>query len=306
MSSATDSPEASSSSSSSHPHIPSVPPPWTLRGDVWAFAFWTPGSQARDGLPPMAYSPLEGQSSYADAASSGRPVGGISMLQLLRYRDSPVGPYDEMILAPGSFEHEREGDDGRRVKRRNTRITRIYVSHKHTCYNGRKNWNVPKHLAQFIWTNNPDGSTTVQVHPHDTNPSPDSSKEPSSPSPVPFFQATFKPIPYTPSFPFHMTWASYLGVDPTLVLPPLPSGDGSQDELPGTDRWCSIVPQQGSSRCKLGWFDVAQHRDEAGRLTGEFENFWPGWTRWYIAVKMEDAVIKFGHPETWDPPRTSQ
>lgn len=121
-------------------HIPSVPPPWTLKGDVYAFAFWTSASHDGGGdgqkLPSLAYSPLEGRSAYA-SSSSGRHVGGVSMLQLIRYRDSPVGPYDEMILAPGGFEYERE-DEGRRVKRRNPRITRIYVSQKHSCYNGRK------------------------------------------------------------------------------------------------------------------------------------------------------------------------
>ncbi|KAF5009504.1 hypothetical protein FDECE_4293 [Fusarium decemcellulare] len=253
----------------------------------------------------MAYSPLEGNSDYASSSSS-RALGGLSMLQILRYRDSPVGAYDEMILAPGSFEYEREDQSGRRIKRRNPKITRIYVSQRDTCYNGRKNWNVPKHLARFAWTSNTDGSTTVQVYPHDTVANPDSASESSSPSPVPFFQATFKPIRFAPSFPFKTTWVNYLGFESTLVLPPLPAGSGSQDELPGTDRWCSVVPQQSSSRCSLGWFDVAQHRDDEGKLTGEFDNFWPGWGRWQFGIKMDDAVIKFDHPETWHPPTTSQ
>lgn len=60
------------------------------------------------------------------------------MLQFIRYTDSPVGPYDEMIVVPGGFEYEREDEGGRRVKKRNPRITRIYVSQKDTCYNGRK------------------------------------------------------------------------------------------------------------------------------------------------------------------------
>ncbi|KAF4979879.1 hypothetical protein FZEAL_3990, partial [Fusarium zealandicum] len=153
--------------------IASVPPPWTLKGDVYTFAFWT---QVRDGvLPAVAYSPLEAQSDYA---SSGTPLGGLGMLQVIRYRDSPVGPYDEMLVAPGSFGYEREDAGARRVRRKSPRITRIYVSQRDTCYNGRKtdnilDWNVPKHLARFSWTDNPDGSTTVHVYPHDTwSPSP--------------------------------------------------------------------------------------------------------------------------------------
>jgi hypothetical protein len=54
----------------------------------------------------------------------------------------------------------------------------------------------------------------------------------------------------------------------------------------------------------LGWFDVEQHRDEEGTLTGEFENFWLGWSKWQIGIKMENSVIEFDHPETWEPPRT--
>ena len=83
----------------------------------------------------MAYSPLEGQS---DFAKDQKALGGLSMLQLIRYTDSPVGPYDELILAPGTFGYEKEDENGRRLKGKGVKITRIYVSHKHTCYNGRK------------------------------------------------------------------------------------------------------------------------------------------------------------------------
>ena len=58
------------------------------------------------------------------------------MVQLIRYSDSPVGPYDELLVTPGKFEYEVE-EGGKRIKKRNTRITRIYVSQKATCYNGR-------------------------------------------------------------------------------------------------------------------------------------------------------------------------
>ncbi|KAF4946619.1 hypothetical protein FSARC_14155 [Fusarium sarcochroum] len=253
--------------------IPSVPPPWTLKGDVYAFIFWTPRSQARDGFPSLAYSPLEAQSSFA---SSQKALGGLSMFQIIRYTDSPVGPYDELILAPGSFEYEKEDESGRR------------------------------HLAQFTWTDNSNGSTTVKVYPHDTVATDSVGPESAFPDPIPFFQATFKPVPYTPSFPFRTSWINHFGFNTTLILPPLPEGSGSQGELPGTDRWCSLIPQQSTSKCKVGWFDVAQHRDDEGRLTGAFENFWPGWSRWQIGIKMEDAISEFDHPETWEPSRTSQ
>ncbi|KPM46141.1 hypothetical protein AK830_g487 [Neonectria ditissima] len=272
---ALDSDSDSYANASSPEHIPSVPPPWTLKGDVYSFSWWTTGAQAKAGLPSMAYSPLEAASGYA-APESGKPVGGLSMIQILRYKDSPVGPYDELLVVPGSFDYTR--DDA-------------------------QDWNVPKHLARFDWSNNPDGSTTIKVFPHDTHPDDDIAE--ATASPVPFFQASFKPWRFAPSFPFATTWVNYLGITSTLVNPPLPQGNGSQGELPGTNRWCSVVPQQYSRRTMLGWFDIAQHRDDKGQLTGEHDNFWPTLNRWQLGMKMENADLAFGHPEeTWDPPRS--
>jgi hypothetical protein len=54
----------------------------------------------------------------------------------------------------------------------------------------------------------------------------------------------------------------------------------------------------------LGWFNVEQHRDEDGKPTGAFENFWPGWSKWQMGIKMEDSIIEFGPPKTWEPCRT--
>lgn len=112
-----------------------VPPPWKLKGDIYLFSFWTPRKQA-EYPPTITYSPLEANSSYINPEGS-RPLGGISMVQIIRYTESPVGPYDELILSPGFHEYTVE-ENGKRVKKKNARITRIYVSQKHTCWNGRK------------------------------------------------------------------------------------------------------------------------------------------------------------------------
>jgi hypothetical protein len=61
-------------------------------------------------------------------------VGGLGMIQVIRYTESPVGPYDELVIVPGGFEWE----DAKKIKKRNVRVTRIYVSQKETCWNGRK------------------------------------------------------------------------------------------------------------------------------------------------------------------------
>lgn len=118
--------------------IPKVPSPWVLKATAYAFGFWVPRKEVREkGLPSIAYSPLEGSSSYANLDNS-RPLGGLAMVELFRYTESPVGPYDEIILTPGFHEYTVDGKDGKPEKRKNTRVTRIYVSQKHTCWNGRK------------------------------------------------------------------------------------------------------------------------------------------------------------------------
>lgn len=62
------------------------------------------------------------------------------MVQIIRYTESPVGPYDELVLVPGNFEYESNELDaqGKREKKKNLKVSRIYVSQEKTCYNGRK------------------------------------------------------------------------------------------------------------------------------------------------------------------------
>ncbi|KID70324.1 uncharacterized protein G6M90_00g085520 [Metarhizium brunneum] len=292
------------SSSTPSPSIPAVAPPWQLTGDVYFFSWWSRSSQ----LPAHAYSPLEAGSEFA-AAASGRPVGGLGMIQILRYRDSPVGPYDEMLVVPGSFDWSRDTSDGRPAGvGRNPRISRIYVSQERSCYNGRLNWNTPKHLARFDWHFGPGGAVTVKVYPHDTHG--DASE--AQPSAVPFFQATWAPIRFVPAFPFATGWVNRLGLDTTLVMPPLPRGRGSRGELPGTDAWCSLAPNQYSRRTRLGWFDIAQPEaaaaadDDADTAPEHHPNFWPGLRRWQLGLKMENADLRFDLPiDVWRPQRAN-
>ncbi|KAL7793669.1 hypothetical protein V8C37DRAFT_82986 [Trichoderma ceciliae] len=272
--------------------IQHIPPRWALRGDIYTFAFWTP-AEAASSLPEHAYSPLEGTTSFADEAFS-RPVGGLSMIQILSYTDSPVGPYDEMLVAPGSFDWERTEPGGGKTRGSNPKITRIYVSTPNSCFNGRTNWNTPKHLAKFVWHHSPDGSTTIKIYPHDDPSNPDESH----PSSVPFFQTTFKPMALVPRFPFATDWADYLGFNTTLVMPPLPSGHGTYGELPSTNRWISLPTKQYCSRSTMGWYDVAQ--PDGGAACGGHENFLPWLKRWHVGLKMEDADLTFEIPdETW-------
>ncbi|KAL6822863.1 hypothetical protein J3E69DRAFT_300815 [Trichoderma sp. SZMC 28015] len=273
--------------------IKHIPPKWALKGDIYTFSFWTPPSAASS-LPEHAYSPLEGKTSFADETMS-RPVGGLSMIQILSYTDSPVGPYDEMLVAPGSFEWERTEPGGEKKRGCNPKITRIYVSTPNSCFNGRTNWNTPKHLAKFVWDHHPDGSTTIQIFPHDDP----SNLDESQPSPRPFFATTFKPMSLLPRFPFATSWVDHLGFNTTLVMPPLPAGNGSYGELPATSRWISLVTKQYCASSSVGWYDVEQ--PDGGEACGGHKNFLPWLGRWQVGLKMKDADLTFEIPEeTWE------
>lgn len=111
-----------------------VPAPWTLKGDMYG-SFLLPGAGVplfanSDSLPKKAFPPLERQ--YPEAIA-GEYTGRLGMLQVIRYTETPVGPYDELLIIPGFFGFE---DNGKRQEM--TRVSRIYVSQKYTAWNGRK------------------------------------------------------------------------------------------------------------------------------------------------------------------------
>ena len=116
--------------------IPWVQAPWTCKCTAYVLIFFTFSSK---GLPhDITYDPLEGQSGpFMEDSQAGAFKGGTGMIEIVRYSETPVGPYDEIVLIPGEFETPGK-------KERGSRITRIYVSQKETCYNGRRNWNIPK------------------------------------------------------------------------------------------------------------------------------------------------------------------
>jgi hypothetical protein len=101
-----------------------VPAPWTLHGDIYSIPLLPSSTK----LPTKAYAPLERTSSFTE----GDYLGIIGMIQVIRYTESPVGPYDELLIVPGYFSYDREGKRQTRV-----RVSRIYVSQKYTAWNGR-------------------------------------------------------------------------------------------------------------------------------------------------------------------------
>ena len=67
--------------------------------------------------------------------------GGLGLLAFIRYTDSNVGPYDELLwLAPWGL---RVGPF------RAHSVTHIYVSSEQSRRNGRLEWGIPKQLGRF-------------------------------------------------------------------------------------------------------------------------------------------------------------
>ncbi|RAL06464.1 uncharacterized protein BO97DRAFT_46536 [Aspergillus homomorphus CBS 101889] len=84
--------------------------------------------------PPVAsYHDLEHGSPFADQEYA----GGLQACVIVRYHESPIGMYDELLWIPGAFRHPGNGKQA-------YRCTRAYVSKPLAVHSGRKNWNVPK------------------------------------------------------------------------------------------------------------------------------------------------------------------
>ncbi|KAI1815457.1 hypothetical protein GGS20DRAFT_330314 [Poronia punctata] len=272
--------------------IEPAPAPWTLRGTVYGITL-LPASPK---LPVKAYAPLERTSNFTE----GEYVGILGMIQIVRYTESPVGPYDELLIIPGYFKYDREGHK----TQKRVRVSRIYVSQKYTAWNGRTNWNIPKHLARFDWSEDKFGTTTLKLYPHDTT----GDATEASPAKKPWFQMKFSDaVTGIVNIPFSAELYNLVGINATLVQPPLPQGEGVHGELPGTNHWAATVPGQASSHTTLGLFDL--HQGEGDKLEGKdvnavgdefFPNFWPGLPRYNIGLRLADAKITFSDPEIWD------
>ncbi|KAL1858860.1 hypothetical protein Daus18300_009858 [Diaporthe australafricana] len=278
--------------------IKRAPAPWKCTAEVYAAYFYSsPKSKTAAEIDTIAYSALEKESHFA-SPEAGRFAGGVGSFMLVRYSDSPVGAYDELVIIPGAYTYRVQDAKGNWVEKKNPRVTRTYVSQKHTLFNGRHNWNIPKHLARFDWKDLPNGAKQCRVFPHDT----DRDVAEATASEKPLFQASFMTIPYVPAFPMSTKWFKYLGVNSALVQPPVPQG--KPEEVVGTEQWCKCEMTQAASRTQVGWMDLSQ-RDDDGKLTGLFENFWPGMGRWQLGVKMDNADLDIPEGEYWRAPRAN-
>lgn len=120
--------------------IEAYPAPWTMKAKIWSIPIYVTSKMAAtlSSDKDFVYSELEAESS----SSSGKLVGGLSMVQIVRYTESPAGPYDEMVVMPGYYEYAEQSKkkDGTSqiASKKNLRVTKIFVSQKTTCWSGRK------------------------------------------------------------------------------------------------------------------------------------------------------------------------
>ncbi|KAG6902193.1 hypothetical protein C0995_003289 [Termitomyces sp. Mi166 len=182
--------------------------PWDLKCRTWTFL--VSGLSSTSSFPAGFSDPNEAEV----LASGGKFIGTPGMVMILSYTSTPVD--DELIYLPGRWKY-KDGMAGYRV-------TRIYVSSKESTENGRKNWNIPKHVANFnITTSN--GETTIKVsHPGAAEP---------------FFHVKTKPVSILSKIPIPLN-TRILGSFFSLVQPFLPAGPNPEEVE--TTQWATVSP----------------------------------------------------------------
>ncbi|KAF3037969.1 hypothetical protein E8E12_006927 [Didymella heteroderae] len=229
-----------------------------------------------------------------------------------------LSPYDELMLIPGNFSVPRPSTGPPKIPKKALRIARIYVSQRTTTYNGRLNWNIPKHLARFSFTApvtpagaSPPQDLTVKVFPPGTE---------EGDGGQPFFACKLTPWRWVPSVPVNMSWVP---ISMKHVQPPTQEAAGHKravaaeledrksgvtidayDISPknevavaaGTDRWCSFDIGGKVQRARGCWVETLT----AGVDGGEQERYWPkGVKTWGFGGWMEDAVLEIEKPLEW-------
>ena len=124
------------------PSPPVAAAPWTLRGDGFMLFYRFSEEFVND-------------SGFVQPELRGQFRGGVGVVILVDYRDSNVGPYQELLFAPGRFKHA----DGRSYMT----VSKIYVSSEASVANGRRNWGIPKEQAAFSIDRPDDNVTRYRV-----------------------------------------------------------------------------------------------------------------------------------------------
>ncbi|KAL4862130.1 hypothetical protein BDV12DRAFT_49811 [Aspergillus spectabilis] len=285
--------------------IPVAPPPWTLKAKAWTFLYTNrpttstefpsqnpnnTTSNLQSILPPGAYHPFENiHPSALQPLSNGTPQfqnGWLKGVMIVRYEDTDVGPYDELILIPGTAVNPNTGKS-------EMRISTIYVSTDASVWNGRRNWNIPKHRAIFDFKPVDKADLELRVYHPPDSPAPLNPK-------VPFFTVLLKgsalpklPLPTLSPIP--------------IVQPPLSRSrwpEGVQDATIATDDpengrqnpWLLIRPSF-KGRWGLAYPGVVEGGQEEEKL--EFHGDGVGFPKvkfWPVGAAFE-GVVGFGVAE---------
>ena len=286
------------------PALPFFPPPWTCKCHICFIPLY---NSSKAELPAnVVYAPLEaGSEKFSSPGQVGAFKGSLGFVQVIRYTDTPVGTYDELVFAPGYFEG---GDSG--IKKNHVRITGIWVSSEVSLLNGRRNWNIPKHLARFEFTlSDPNDPTSMPVAVKVFNAPLSSEKNSGIQADLaeqrPFFTAKFQSISYLPAIPFHTSWMKYLGFPSQLLQPPLPAGEKDDVEV-GTDDWKLAKGDIGCRKMGFTWVDMRQEGTNDAKETSDLprttsamgeDNWWPGLRRWRLGMWAPNSVLELGKPE---------
>ncbi|KAF7325784.1 hypothetical protein MKEN_00428900 [Mycena kentingensis (nom. inval.)] len=244
-----------------------VPAPWKLRGRSWIFPV--------AGLDPKAsFPPGWAAEDQSDALSKGGEfIGGLGLVQVVSYSESPVGPYDELVYVPGRWKYK----DGTKA----FRITQIYVSSKESTFNGRRNWNIPKHVANFSITTDASGTTSISV----TQPG----------ASEPFFRASTTRISILSALALP-TSTTLLGSYYSLMQPPLPAGPNPEDA--GTDKWAYLIPVlRGKTSLVRA---VPELEGPSGKKALGDGKGCPALVPWSTAVFMDEINMDFGESTFYD------
>ncbi|MCG8421316.1 MAG: acetoacetate decarboxylase family protein [Proteobacteria bacterium] len=105
-----------------------LPSPWTLHGDGYIII-----TRSSDSVN------LEDADIPANLVDSYE--NPFNVMMMVDYKDSPAGPYRELLYIPGTFLFQ----DGER----HASITKIFVDSRDSLVNGRLNWGIPKEMADF-------------------------------------------------------------------------------------------------------------------------------------------------------------
>jgi hypothetical protein len=103
------------------------PAPWELRACAYIMVLHLPRAE----LDASRFTP---------PALRGARSGPFAYAMFVDYAHAPVGPYHELLFIPGIF-RDRSGSA--------FTITKIYVSSAASVAAGRRNWGMPKELAEF-------------------------------------------------------------------------------------------------------------------------------------------------------------